>query len=177
MNTKNIFLILFLIITSGVIMAYFANSEGVTKGTQAVNFEETSLDNQTIRLEDFRGKYVLLDFWGSWCGPCHEEAPHMKKAYERFNDQVEFVGIAVDNNRQSVKDFIQKYDISWPQIQVPRNHPVPAKLVSKYNINGYPTLFLIGPEGKIIINGNKESERLRGEQLMSTLDAIVNEST
>lgn len=176
MNTRNVFLVLFLIIISGVMMAYFTTSEGVAEGKQAINFEETTLANETLNLKDLRGKYVLLDFWGSWCGPCHDEAPHMKKAYNQFKDQVEFVGIAVDNNRESVKSFIDKYDITWPQIQVPRNHPVSAKLVSQYQVNGYPTLFLIDPEGKIVINGNKESEKLRGEKLISTLDSVVTDS-
>lgn len=173
-KSQQIFLVLFLMIASGAIMAYFANSKGVTKGSKAINFEETSLNNGTINLEDYRGKYVLLDFWGSWCGPCYKEAPYLKKAHDQFNDRVQFIGIAVDNHQEDVQEFIDKFNITWPQIQVPRKHQVPAKLVSQYEINGYPTLFLIDPEGNIIINGNKNSEPLQGKQLISTLESIVN---
>lgn len=174
MNKKKVLFIFTLMVISGAIMAYFAESRTIIEGSRAAPFKETTINKKVISLEEYRGKYVLLDFWGSWCGPCHQEAAHLKEAHNQFKNRVQFIGIAVDNNRKSVQQFLENYDITWPQIQVPRNHPIPAKLVSRYEVNGYPTLFLIGPEGNILINGNKESHKLRGKQLKATLTSVLN---
>ncbi|MDR2146730.1 MAG: TlpA family protein disulfide reductase [Tannerella sp.] len=108
---------------------------------------------ETISLESLRGKYVLLDFWGVWCNPCIKELPHLKDLYDKTDrSKFEIVGIAVRSAPDRLQNAIELHDITWPQI-------LSDEIAKAYEIERYPTTFLIDPEGNII------AKDLRGDEL------------
>src|SRR5690606_37189459 len=110
-----------------------------------------------------RGKYVLLDFWGTWCPPCRAEIPYLKDAHAAFGeDALAIVGIALDE-RESIAAYVEELSIPWPQIpQAWEHHPI----IDAYTIQGYPTTLLINPEGMIV----ERNPTLRGQALIETLE-------
>ena len=95
----------------------------------------------------FKGKYMYLDFWGTWCGPCLMELPGIRKVYETLDTtKVQFIGIAVNSDSKALDKIIAKEQITWPQIQAAGNDDV----VDNFNISKYPTSFLIDQKGRII---------------------------
>jgi len=118
----------------------------------------TKLDNngKTVSLSQFRGKYVLLDFWGSWCGPCRAANPHLKELYATYAPKgFEILGVSsekVSSQAQAEtmwKAAIEKDGLTWPNVL---NNEVEMKVdvVQLYNIEAYPTQILLDKEGKII---------------------------
>lgn len=140
------------------------------KGTDAPDFSGKTLRGNSLDLSKYKGKYVLLDFWGTWCGPCLEEIPNLKKAYTKFSGvNFEIVGISVDRDPQHVLKFIQERNMEWPQIfEEYRSEEQPIS--NLYGVIGYPTQYLISPDGKIVAHGLE----LRGERLFETLQSNIN---
>ncbi len=124
-----------------------------------------------LALSSLRGKYVLLDFWASWCSPCRKENPWVKKAYNRFH-QKGFDVYAVSLDYQKYKNnwlkAIKQDKLPWHHVSVLKGWKDPA--VETYNIRGIPSPFLLNPEGKIIAKGDS----LREEKLIQTLEKIFN---
>jgi len=141
------------------------------KGIEAPNFSASTIYNKPFELHQLKEKYVLLDFWGSWCGPCLEEIPNLKKAYQRFSEKnFEIVGISVDRSPEHVREFVESKNMTWTQIF--EEYGSENQTISNlYGVTGYPTQYLISPEGKIIAYGSE----LRGEQLLKTLDKEINQ--
>ncbi|NGP88041.1 TlpA family protein disulfide reductase [Fodinibius halophilus] len=146
---------------------------GLKPGTTAPTFKAKDLFDQPISLNDYQDQYVLLDFWGTWCGPCLSETPYLKEAHKKFGDKVQFIGIAVDNKKRLIK-YLKEQHIQWPQIYIPRDSKSQAPLIQKYNVYGYPAMFLIDPNGNIII-GPEQEHRLRGESLSETLRKVLSQ--
>lgn len=144
---------------------------GLKAGVKAPQFTENSLSNGSIALNNYQDKYVLLDFWGTWCGPCLTETPYLEKAYKKFGDAVQFIGIAVDNKERLI-EYLKEKKIDWPQIYIPENSKQQSPLIQKYNVYGYPSMYLISPEGKIMI-GPENQHRLRGDALSETLSKVL----
>lgn len=126
-------------------------------GQEAPGFATVGMDGDSIRLSDFRERYILLDFWGSWCGPCRVENPILSMLYTRYKDQVfmsakgiSFISVALDQNTEAVKAAILKDGLSWPHhIQEPQSMDGPATKL--FGIKSIPMKYLIGPDGKIIL--------------------------
>ncbi len=102
------------------------------------------LSNETIGLNQFKGKYVFLDFWGTWCVPCLEQMPLIKNAFNKLSkDSIVFISIASDDNLDVLKKFLIKEKITWYQL-------LSREITDNYKIEYFPTSFLIDPYGKIV---------------------------
>ena len=119
-----------------------------------------------ISLNDLKGKYVFLDFWATWCGPCLQEMPNLKELYKKTDrDKFEIVGIVGDSSNDQIKKIIEKDSIIWPQVLTTDSN----KIKEDYGIQGYPTTILIDPEGIVI------AKSLRGKELVEKILALTKE--
>lgn len=126
-----------------------------------------NLDGTDVRLSDYvgKGKYILLDHWASWCGPCKAEMPYIKKTWEAFaGDKFDVVSIAVNDKHEKTLQAISQLDMPWHQIIDAKDIPTKA-----YNILAIPRIILFAPDGTILRNG------LRGEQIYSIVKEILSE--
>ena len=144
-----------------------ASSKGMV-GQTAPEFSLPDPNGKMISLSSFRGKYVLVDFWASWCKPCRMENPNVVNAYAQFKNR-NFTVLGVSLDQEGEKDewmkAVMKDNLTWTQVSDLQfwNSPV----VSLYNIQGIPFNVLVDPTGKII------AESLRGDALATTLDKVL----
>ncbi len=124
-------------------------------GKKAFDFTHTDRNGQTLSLQSFKGKYVLLDFWGSWCVPCRKGHPHLKEIYSKYKDEeFDIIGIAKEYGSKDIwLKAIQNDGLPWHQILC-------DSLDSNYNITSFPTKILIDKEGIIIGRYGEEISEL-----------------
>jgi peroxiredoxin len=141
--------------------------KAVALGAVAPEFAEADTSGKTIKLTSFRGKYVLIDFWASWCGPCRHENPNVVKAFNRFKGQ-NFTIIGVSLDRPGAKDkwlaAIHKDGLAWTQVSDLKFWD--SKVAGQYAVRGIPQNFLLDPTGKII------AKNLRGDDLEEKLEEL-----
>ncbi len=128
-------------------------------------------DGKVFNLENLRGKYVVIDFWGTWCGPCMQGMPHLREYYLKYKDKLEVLGIAQDRDVQLWKEAIAKEKMEW--FNIINNDKKSVDWVLKYNVSGFPTKLLINPEGEII--GRWVGEGDEGEGLYEKLDELLSD--
>jgi thiol-disulfide isomerase/thioredoxin len=137
-------------------------------GEPAPGFAAPTLDGRTLRLSDFRGHYVLLDFWSTWCGPCVEELPNLKAVYSAFgrDGRLDMIGLSLDEKPQDAKRFVQKNEILWNQAWI--GDDAGKQTLDSYPARwGIPQILLIGPDGMVIANN------LRGNEIKSEVGAAL----
>jgi peroxiredoxin len=138
----------------GVLAKLSARIEGKkrsTVGSQAPDFTMKDINGNEIKLSDYKGKYILIDFWASWCGPCRKENPYLKDAYNRLKDKnFVIIGVSLDENADKWKQAIEQDQLPWIHISDLKKENRVAQI---YGVQPIPDNFLVSPEGKIIGRG------------------------
>ena len=140
---------------------------GTEEGAMFTDFEATQPDGSVLKLSDFVGKckYILVDFWASWCGPCKREIPNIKAAWEKYKgDKFDVLSVAVWDKPEDSAKAAAEHGVVWNQIV--NAGQVPTDI---YGIEGIPHLILFGPDGVIV----KRGEALRGPGLEKVLSKIL----
>jgi thiol-disulfide isomerase/thioredoxin len=130
-------------------------------GYAAPGFSFTDFDGKTQTLSGLRGKVVLLDFWGTWCGPCVGAMPELVRLYTKYHARgFEILGIEAKDTKDTVTAFISAHQMPWPQTLEKETDPI----TTLYRVSGWPTAFLVGPDGKFL-EANYLGEVKLAEQL------------
>lgn len=124
-------------------------------GAKCANIAGTLPDGGKFSLESLKGKFVIIDFWGTWCSPCMKGVPHMKEFRDKHAGVVEIVGIAQDENVQKWASVIQSNQMNWPNVMNGRDG---VDYVAMFNVQGFPTKILLGPDGEILHRESGERE-------------------
>lgn len=132
-------------------------------GVKAPNF--TLKDVRTgkeISLSDYKGRYILLDFWGSWCSPCRRSHPELREKYSKYKgDQFEILGLAQDKTDEIIIEAATEDDIPWPQVRLTEQREGQRNVTDLFGVRFYPTKILVGPDGVIIARNNEITNKLK----------------
>lgn len=124
-------------------------------------FQVTTTNGETLHLSDLRGKYVMIDFWSSWCPPCRAEAPVLVEAYEKWSERgVEFVAISIWDNERAVVPFMESRGITYP-VAIDD-----GTLTVEFGVQGIPEKFLLNRNGEIV-------RKVIGPNTQRSLDDIL----
>ncbi len=115
-------------------------------GVAAPDFTLTDINGKPLSLSSLRGKYVLLDFWGSWCVWCIRGVPKMKEYYAKYAGKFEILGIDCRDTQEQWKAAVAKHELPWLHVY----NPAESSVLSDYGIQGFPTKVLVGPDGNIV---------------------------
>lgn len=117
----------------------------------APEIEAKLIDGTAFKLSDLKGSYVVLDFWGSWCGPCLSDMPKLKALHDKYGDRVEFVSVAFEKNDRYWKGVAEKNGMIW-KYQIVENTAVllGSSIARDYGVTDIPAKFIITPEGKLV---------------------------
>lgn len=132
----------------------------------AINTKD--LSGKDFSLEALKGKYVFINFWGTWCGPCKAEHPALKNIYEQYkNKNIEFVSIAYDANAEVVRNYLAKEKMNWTSLFVhKKNQEKAIPIIDEYGVNGFPDYILINPDGDIVYKGKLGKAQLALSQFL-----------
>jgi peroxiredoxin len=114
------------------------------KGKAAPDFELKGLSGQAYRLSEQSGKVVVINFWATWCGPCRLEMPSIQARYLRYPDELQVLAVNFDEPVEAVQAFVDELDLTFPVLLDPG-----AEVQDLYRVRGYPTTYIIDPEGMV----------------------------
>ncbi|MBB5441179.1 peroxiredoxin [Pedobacter sp. AK017] len=139
-------------------------------GTKAPDFVQSDTSGRPVSLSSMRGKYVLVDFWASWCGPCRAENPNVLKAYNRLKDQgFDVIGISIDSDKKAWIKAIKEDKMPWQQVSDLKGNKNEAAML--YDVDAIPQNWLLDPDGVVLeIN-------LRGENLADQIERLMNKKS
>ena len=146
------------------------NAKKTAVGSMAMDFTQNDVNGKPVKLSDFKGKYVLVDFWASWCGPCRQENPNVVSAYNKYKDKnFTILGVSLDDEKRGGKEAwlkaIADDKLTWTHVSDLKfwNNDV----AKQWGIQSIPASFLIDPTGKIV------GKNLRGEELTNKLEELL----
>lgn len=172
-SVNKILNIILLILVVGLIANYFYRLPKYESGEKALDFTSTLLSGDTFSLSQLRGSYVLLDFWGSWCGPCRKENPDLVNLYNEMKDQkfkaagsFQIVSIGIETKKDNWENAIQKDGLIRPY-HIGEMDRFSGKIAKLYGVREIPTKYLINPEG-VILFVNEDISQIRSYLLEQT---------
>jgi thiol-disulfide isomerase/thioredoxin len=145
------------------ILENMAQTAKIANGKKAPDFAFPDVNGKKWSPKDFKGKYLIVDFWASWCGPCRQEIPHLKEVYKKYQSKgLEILAVSVDAKENDWKKAMNEEKMAWPQVNAKESKDVMAS----YLFSGIPYLVVVDKEGNII------EKNLRGESLDKKLKEI-----
>lgn len=141
----------------------YLKSKGANEGEEAPEIRAVLVDGSPFRLSDLRGEYVLLDFWGSWCGPCRAKSPHLIALYEKYKSKLNVVSVALEKDAKAAEVAAKRDGFTWKYRIVEESRFVMmSDVAQKYGVTEIPKMFLISPDGVLL-----------GEKSLEEIEAIL----
>jgi thiol-disulfide isomerase/thioredoxin len=135
--------------------SYYLKPKNIS-GEKAIELRGQLPDGSPFKLSDLKGKYVLIDFWGSWCGPCRAASPQLKSLYNRFQNQdftdasgFEILSVGIEQSKANWENAIRSDQLNWPYHLMEQGY-FDSPQVKAYNVKQIPTKFLVNPNGIIM---------------------------
>ncbi|WP_202076867.1 thiol-disulfide oxidoreductase ResA [Caldalkalibacillus salinus] len=142
----SVLIVIFLALGSAFYTAYMSEQGPLPVGEEVPDFELEALDGDVVRLSDFRGKAVFVNFWGTWCEPCKVEMPLMQEYYEENgNEAFEILAVNIRESELAVSSFVNKRDLTFP-ILLDRHN----KVTNLYNVGTLPASYFIDAQGRLV---------------------------
>lgn len=152
------------------IAAYISGVKSSKDGSITKNFVLNDENGVPVSLADYKGKYVWIDFWASWCGPCKQAFPRMRELYAEYkNKNLEIIGISTDAKKEPWLKALETIKNPWKQVWDDKN------VMSDFAVNAFPTSFLIGPDGKILVKEVGFNPSQKGE-IVKKLEELLGPS-
>ena len=129
-------------------------------------FEAEDLGGRKLSMRELRGRVVLLEFWATWCAPCLDDVPWLRKARSQYGQRFEIVGISLDVlDRAALTSWLRRQDVTWPQVHDRRGWSSPV--ISPFRFDRIPFNVLVAADGRVV------GTNVRGEQLIRALDTLL----
>ena len=162
--TNKVLQIILLVILVGYLINYFYRKPKLEEGQKALDFSAELISGEKFQLKDLRGRYVLLDFWGSWCGPCRKENPLLVDLYHETQHKTytdasgfDIISVAIETKKSAWLKAIQSDGLVWPY-QIGEFERFSSPIASLYKVREIPTKYLLDTSGVVILVNPKVEE-------------------